>query len=58
MSAGITIHEADEKKPSGFFPKLYESVCHNMGNERAGELEKYRDDTAGMLRWDSLNLIV
>jgi len=50
MSAGITIHEADEKKPSGFFPKLYESVCHNMGNERAGELEKYRDDTAGMLR--------
>ena len=33
MASGRTLLEVDDKKPPGFFPKLYESVVRTMEKE-------------------------
>ena len=33
MASGVTLEEAEGKKPDGFFPKLFENVCKNLSND-------------------------
>ena len=51
MASGRSIHEVDEKKPSGFFPKLYENVISTMGNENLDKMTGYKDDEPGLIRY-------
>ena len=49
MASGRTLLEVDEKKPLGFFPKLYESVVTNMGKEKLEEMERLTDDPESLI---------
>ena len=49
MASGRTLLEIDEKKPPGFFPKLYENVVMNMGKEKLAEMEKLTDDPESLI---------
>ena len=51
MASGRTLLEVDEKKPPGFFPKLYESVVMNMGKEKLEEMERLTDDPESLIRF-------
>ena len=51
MASGRTLLEVDEKKPPGFFPKLYENVVYNMGKEKLEEMEKLTDDPESLIRF-------
>ena len=42
MASGRTLIEVDEKKPKGFFPKLYEHVVKTMGEENLDKIEKLK----------------
>ncbi len=59
MASGRTLLEVDEKKPPGFFPKLYESVIYSMGKEKLDCMEGLTNDTDSLIRQEihSYNLL-
>ena len=47
MATGLTLQEVEEKKPDGFFPKVFQNVCKSMGDENADKMtEIFQDDYA------------
>ena len=50
MATGYTLQEVEEKKPDGFFPKLFTSVCTNMGDDNVDKMQALKDDKMGMIR--------
>ena len=51
MASGRTLIEHDEKRPNGFFPKLYESLVKAMGDKSADKLQEYRDSPYDLIRY-------
>ena len=50
MASGRTLLEYDEKKPMGFFPKLYEALVTTMGEKNMDKLHEVRDDSDALIR--------
>jgi hypothetical protein len=50
MASGRTLLEVDDKKPPGFFPKLYESVVMSMGKEKLDMIEVMADDPNELIK--------
>ena len=55
MATGLTLHEIEEKKPDGFFPKLFTNVCKTMGNENVDKMHELHEsqDAMGMIRYEN-----
>ena len=53
MATGLTLHEVEEKKPDGFFPKLFTNVAKNMGDENVDKMHEIFEsqDAMAMLRY-------
>jgi len=53
MATGLTLHEVEEKKPDGFFPKLFTNVAKNMGDENVDKMHEIFEsqDAMAMLRF-------
>uniref|UniRef100_A0A0K2TLD8 Protein-lysine N-methyltransferase SMYD4 n=1 Tax=Lepeophtheirus salmonis TaxID=72036 RepID=A0A0K2TLD8_LEPSM len=52
MVAGVTLKEFEEqKKPSGFFPKLFENVCNEGGDKLIPLIEELREDPVGLFKF-------
>ena len=52
MATGLTLHEVEEKKPDGFFPKLFTNVAKNMGDENVDKMHEIFEsqDSMAMVR--------
>ena len=50
MATGLTLQEIEEKKPDGFFPKLFTNVCKNMGDDNVNKMHDIKDDAMAMIR--------
>ena len=50
MATGLTLAEIEEKKPDGFFPKLFQNVCKTMGDENVDKMHANVTDPMGMIR--------
>lgn len=50
MASGRTLLEYDEKKPLGFFPKLYETIVKSLGEKNMDRLQELRDDPEELIR--------
>ena len=50
MATGLTLAEVEEKKPDGFFPKLFQNVCKNMGDENVDKMHEVAQDPMEILR--------
>ena len=52
MATGLTLQEVEEKKPDGFFPKLFTNVAKNMGDENVDKMQELHDsgDSMAMIR--------
>lgn len=50
MATGLTLAEVEEKKPDGFFPKIFQNVCKAMGDANVDKMHKLHYDQMGMLR--------
>ena len=51
MASGVTLEEAEGKKPDGFFPKLFENVCKNLSNDELDKTTEYKDDVDALVRF-------
>lgn len=51
MASGVTLEEAEGKKPDGFFPKLFENVCKNLSNDELDKTTQYKDDVDTLVRF-------
>ena len=51
MASGVTLEEAEGKKPDGFFPKLFENVCKNLSNDELDKTTEYKDDVDTLVRF-------
>ena len=51
MATGVTLEEAEGKKPDGFFPKLFENVCKNLSNDELDKTTEYKDDVDALVRF-------
>lgn len=51
MSSGLTLQEVEEKKPDGFFPKLFQNVCKNMGQVLVEKMQEHEHDSMAMIRY-------
>ena len=51
MATGLTLHEVEEKKPDGFFPKVFQTVCRTMGDENVDKMEEVCKDPKTMIRF-------
>lgn len=51
MATGLTLQEVEQKKPDGFFPKLYTNVCKAMKDEHLEQMDKLKEDNVGMIRF-------
>lgn len=50
MATGLTLQEIEEKKPDGFFPKLFQNVCKTMGDTNVDKMHELLQDPQGMMR--------
>ena len=50
MASGRTLLDHEDKKPLGFFPKLYENLVTHMGEENADKMHSLRDTPEEMFR--------
>lgn len=50
MATGLTLQEIEEKKPDGFFPKLFQNVCKTMGDANVDKMHEMLQDPMGMIR--------
>ena len=50
MATGYTLQEVEEKKPDGFFPKLFQNVCTKMGDANVDKMHELQNDSMGMMR--------
>ena len=51
MASGVTLEEAEGKKPDGFFPKLFESVCKSLSDDELDKTTEYKDDIDKLIRF-------
>ncbi len=50
MATGLTLQEVEERRPDGFFPKVFQNVCRAMGDDNVDKMQSLKDDTMGMVR--------
>jgi hypothetical protein len=52
MATGLTLQEVEEKKPDGFFPKLFTNVAKTMGNDNVDKMNELFEsgDSMAMIR--------
>ena len=50
MATGYTLQEVEEKKPDGFFPKLFQNVCTQMGDANVDKMHELQNDPMEMMR--------
>jgi hypothetical protein len=52
MATGLTLQEVEEKKPDGFFPKLFTNVAKNMGDANVDKMQELHEsaDSMAMIR--------
>ena len=51
MASGVTLQESEQKKPDGFFPKLYENVCKTMSENDLNIMPDLKDNNEKLIRW-------
>ena len=52
MATGYTLQEVEEKKPDGFFPKLFQNVCTQMGDANVDKMHELQNDPMGLMRYN------
>ena len=52
MATGYTLQEVEEKKPDGFFPKLFQNVCTKMGDANVDKMHELQNDPMGIMRYN------
>ena len=52
MATGYTLQEVEEKKPDGFFPKLFQNVCTQMGDANVDKMHELQNDPMGLIRYN------
>ena len=52
MATGYTLQEVEEKKPDGFFPKLFQNVCTQMGDANVDKMHELQNDPMGIMRYN------
>ena len=51
MATGYTLQEVEEKKPDGFFPKLFQNVCTKMGEPNVDKMHEIVNDPMEIMRY-------
>ena len=51
MATGYTLQEVEEKKPDGFFPKLFTNVIQKMGDANVDKMHEFQHNPMGMIRY-------
>lgn len=50
MASGVTLQESEQKKPDGFFPKLYENICKTMSEKDLDTMPDEKADNDQFIR--------
>ena len=51
MATGLTLQEVEEKKPDGFFPKIFQNVCKTMGDANVDKMDEISQDPYALVRF-------
>ena len=51
MASGITLEEAEGRKPDGFFPKVFENVCKTLTPDQLDATTDLKGDTDKLMRF-------
>ena len=51
MATGLTLQEVEEKKPDGFFPKIFQNVCKTMGDANVDKMDAISQDPYALVRF-------